>query len=651
MGVPTSLDESSTGSTTSTATASSCASTTPNCLGGGGAGGGLDDGVHGGIDGDFDDEDCSQPVDEPHSHLMLMMCCAGCISGVVAFLYNWAMRGLLKLMWERVPAALMATAAAADAAASAADSADAADSGGSGQWQRLLADYGWCYTVAVTMVFGCAAGLAIKWLGFPGDLPNVIHCVHGTGVVPMRQTLPMVASSLCSIIAGGSLGPEAPLVAISASCCGWVSMQLFRHAPLTARKFTLMGASAGLSAFFGVPLGGALFALEACHTMGAQYYQVSVYCVGAGVLCLAIFRTLCGNDPFGAIWHFPAVPPAVAAHVIQGALLGAVAAAAGLLFAALHRGLGARIKRAGLGDFERGERPLLLAGLGAAAVAALGVLVPPSMFWSEMEMEALAVLGSPLPHIWPLGGVWRPAPEPLEWDSGPMFLLVGLVKLLAISVTVHAGFRGGFIFPLFFAGASLGRAVTRLPVVGASFSPTLACMSLAAGLNVSVTRTPFASTLILTGLCGVPDVAAPVLAAALTALFLTHGRQFIHSQRDRGDVVLVDDLKSSLSGIGIGRGSGEKGNSPFKSPGAPRAVLRPAARRRSGSAGGGSCSGDEGVPARGGKGAATMSTDREELLSLHQGVGAGGVAASAAGAARYGSINTQPLPAEAFLPV
>lgn len=121
---------------------------------------------------------------------------------------------------------------------------------------ELINRWGFLYTIAIATLLGAGAGLSIKHLGFPGDLPNVIKCVHKIGYVPMEQTLSMFATSLCSIAAGGSLGPEAPLVAISASVCGWMSMNCFGHDMVMVRKCTIIGMGAGLSAFFGVQFGG-----------------------------------------------------------------------------------------------------------------------------------------------------------------------------------------------------------------------------------------------------------------------------------------------------------------------------------------------------------------------------------------------------------
>jgi H+/Cl- antiporter ClcA len=42
--------------------------------------------------------------------------------------------------------------------------------------------------------------------------------------------------------------------------------------------------------------------------------------------------------------------------------------------------------------------------------------------------------------------------NPFPWHSPLACLAVVAGKLIAISVSVHGGLRGGFIFPLFFAG-------------------------------------------------------------------------------------------------------------------------------------------------------------------------------------------------------
>ena len=75
-------------------------------------------------------------------------------------------------------------------------------------------------------------------------------------------------------MAGGSLGPEAPLVAICAALAGVISHRVFNQRNTNVvRKHTFMGMAGSLSAFFGVPLGGSLFALEVASRFGIEYFE------------------------------------------------------------------------------------------------------------------------------------------------------------------------------------------------------------------------------------------------------------------------------------------------------------------------------------------------------------------------------------------
>lgn len=65
--------------------------------------------------------------------------------------------------------------------------------------------------------------------------------------------------------------------------------------------------------------------------MGMQFYDVAVYAVGAGGVCLAVYRGLQGES-FGAIWAFTPAPQSTAAEVILGAVVGIIAGAVGLGF-------------------------------------------------------------------------------------------------------------------------------------------------------------------------------------------------------------------------------------------------------------------------------------------------------------------------------
>ena len=282
---------------------------------------------------------------------------------------------------------------------------------------------------------------------------------------------------------------------------------------------------------------GALFAMEVPHRMGLEYFEVTSHALAAGAACLAVFRALFGFMPFGDIWQWPVKLLTVdSRHVVTGAVVGALAAAVAIGWTYATKAAKRALARVGLDEHSA---PTACGALGGFVIAVTGMLLPPTMFWGEFELRSMADPTIPLPHIWPRGGVWSVESFHIgDWSAG-LYASIGVVKLFAISVTLFAGFRGGFIFPLFACGACLG---TALHMVLAQifnlqgYPAVLFAMAGAAGLNTSITRTPLGTTIILTTLCGQPGVAVPCLAAALVALFATKSTPFIMSQRSRADV-------------------------------------------------------------------------------------------------------------------
>ena len=110
-------------------------------------------------------------------------------------------------------------------------------------------------------------------------------------------------------------------------------------------------------------------------------------------------------------------------------------------------------------------------------------------------------------------------------------LLIGLLifKVIAISITVTSGWRGGFIIPLFFVGATLGLIIHQvIPTINV----TLAIISCMAAINSCVTRTPMSTTILLATLTGF-GYFIPILFASLTGYFLAPKIPFISSQIEK----------------------------------------------------------------------------------------------------------------------
>jgi H+/Cl- antiporter ClcA len=154
----------------------------------------------------------------------------------------------------------------------------------------------------------------------------------------MSHVMPMVCASQFSILGGGSLGPEAPLVAICAALGGYVSRKVFKRKNRNLiRKHTLMGMAGALAAFFGSPLGGSLFALEVNSRFGVEYFEHMVEAIFCGEVTLVVFRSL-ANLPIAPIWiiETPKLDGASGTNVVSGAIIGLLGAFVAMGFAKFH---------------------------------------------------------------------------------------------------------------------------------------------------------------------------------------------------------------------------------------------------------------------------------------------------------------------------
>jgi H+/Cl- antiporter ClcA len=358
----------------------------------------------------------------------------------------------------------------------------------------------WNYVWIATTIGGFLVGLTLHFMGLPGEVALVVDKVHDPGRISLRQTPAMVVASLFSITAGGSAGPEAPLVQINGSFGGWLGQKL-KLTLATTRVLTFCGMSAALGAFFGAPLGGALFALELPHRRGLEYYEAIIPAVLSAILSFFVFRFNTGLT-IGGMYHFAAIPKLSLMNLGQGALLGALGALIAVIFIVLFRSIGHLSKY-----IE--HRTILLATLGGLSIGLIALAFPQTLFFGEKEIETIVETGSTF-------GI-------------TMLLMIAGAKMLAVSCTLHSGFRGGFIFPLFYIGAAVGLAISlTVPQV----HPTIGMICMMAAVNVAITKTPISTTVILSVLSDTAMVPVIVIASFVSFL-LTTQVCLIKTQRSR----------------------------------------------------------------------------------------------------------------------
>lgn len=298
----------------------------------------------------------------------------GCVCGFVAYVYYFILDSLLEFVWKTLPEKYVIDV-----------------------WPEK---YYVAWIPLVSVILSACVGSSIYLLGEPGDLAFTIKSVHEKvsydtrlimgsltdllvkkGYKDPSYIIPMVVASLFSIVAGGSLGPEAPLVAICAALAGLISRSVFKQRNTNiVRKHTFMGMAGALAAFFGVPLGGSLFALEVASRFGVEYFEHSMEAIFAGLICVVAFRSLAGLE-LEQIWatqDSPTILHCEPSKILLGLVLGCVGGFLAFLWANFHWRLMGLFGRLGLLD-DNNTRALPRALVGSIGIISIGMLIPHTM--------------------------------------------------------------------------------------------------------------------------------------------------------------------------------------------------------------------------------------------------------------------------------
>jgi H+/Cl- antiporter ClcA len=418
----------------------------------------------------------------------LVLCAAliGVVGGLVATLYYWVLEFTMHGMWHTAPGLLKP------------------------HFPNWLPTQN--YVWIATTVGGFCVGLVLYLMGLPGEMAQVVDSIHDPGKIDIRKTPAMIIASLVAITSGGSAGPEAPLVQVNGSFGSWLGETL-NLTISSMRVLTFCGMSAALGAFFGAPIGAALFALEIPHRKGLEYYEAIAPAVIAAILSFAVFRINTGMT-IGGFYHFETVPTLTPINLLEGLVLGMIGAGVAVLFIFVFRAIGHLLK-------PLAHDRILLATLGGLAIGLIAFAFPQTLFFGEEQIHTVIETGATL---------------------GISFLLMTAVaKMLAISITLHSGFLGGFIFPLFFIGANAGLAIA---LAVPQIHPTVGMVCLMAAVNVAVTKTPVSTSIILSVLSGTAMLPVIVIAS-FTSFVLTSQVSMIGTQRSRSTESLMKTLGSS----------------------------------------------------------------------------------------------------------
>jgi len=355
---------------------------------------------------------------------------------------------------------------------------------------------GW-QVIPTMAISGLLAGLIIHFIGDPGEIHLIVNNIRfNKGKLDPKNNPSMVLSSLLCISSGGSLGPEAPLVQVTGSTGTWLG-KLFRFKGEDLRSMSIAGMASGFTALFGAPLGGSLFSLEILHHEHAvEYYKAIIPAFVASCFSYVVFAFII-HIGIGPIWDLPSYEMLTKFDFLYAVLFAIAATIVGWGFIYCTKTFKVLFKKL--------QTPIYIKTcLGGIALGFIVFYFPITRYFGHHEISQLLIS-----------------------DFSLSFLIAILIfKILAIAITVTSGWRGGFIIPLFFCGATLGLIIHHfIP----SISLSLTVVSCMAAINACVTRTPMSTTILLATLTGF-SYFIPILFASLTGYFFAPKIPFITSQ-------------------------------------------------------------------------------------------------------------------------
>ncbi|QDV05184.1 H(+)/Cl(-) exchange transporter ClcA [Planctomycetes bacterium Poly30] len=391
--------------------------------------------------------------------------------------------------------------------------------------------------LVVPALGGLGVGLIKKWTRSESDgegAESVVRSFHRMkGRVRKRVASVTTITSALTIGSGGSVGQEGPVGQIGASIGSSLSTAL-GFSDRDRRLFLMAGASAGIGALFGSPLGGALYLPEVMYRREEFEGDAIIPCVVSSSVAYAVFTSILGAK------RAIEIPPEILHSLQFGGLaeigvyfvLGLLCAVLGGAFVASVRGTTA--------FFERSKRlPRVLRPMVGGAI--IGVMA--------------LLIGQVTPGLGISFGGYGIAGAALQGTVAvPVLALLLLFKIAATAVTVGSGGAGGVFAPALTIGAMLGGFVglagDRL-FPGLNLDPAAFALVGMGGFFAGVGKTPIAAVVMVSEMTGNYALLAPLMIVSVVHMAFSTGWSIYPSQVNRpldspahtGDYI-VDVLQS-----------------------------------------------------------------------------------------------------------
>jgi H+/Cl- antiporter ClcA len=346
-----------------------------------------------------------------------------------------------------------------------------------------------------------SGGLAVAALRqtwhVPEKVPGGVAIIE-SGEVDHATAPRWAAIAAVSAIAGASLGPSFALVVMGGGLGSWIASRRWAERQAD-QDYTLTGISGAFGAAFTSPILGAFLVSEIAPTRKERYVTAIIPQLIAAVIGFGIFYVVVGRTFLGS-YEVPAY------EYRNLDLLIAVALG---LFAAVVMVVLVVILLAVKWAAAFVPNPYLRGAGGGAVVGLIAVALPLTLGAGQTQLGTVVDEASGL---------------------GIGLLAAALIgKMLAMALSLRAGFMGGNVFPLIFIGGTAGTLV-HLAFPDTPFALAVSCML--AAVPGSYLRAPVSLTFIAAIALGLgAETIAPVTVAVITAYIVVSIVRYLLAER------------------------------------------------------------------------------------------------------------------------
>ncbi|HDT15094.1 MAG TPA: chloride channel protein, partial [Firmicutes bacterium] len=370
---------------------------------------------------------------------------------------------------------------------------------------------------------------------------SVIKCFHkGGGNMKIMTPIVKIISTTLVIGSGGSAGREGPIAQIGAGFASFMGRRL----KVTAKDRRIMlisGAGAGISALFGAPLGGAIFAIEVLYRNHDMESEALIPSLFSSIVAFSVFRTFFGE---AHLFNIANVSFHTVYELVPYIILGISCFLVGVLYIKIFNRIRAEFARMKINEIFK-------PALGGFLVGAMALF---------------------LPQI--LAGGYGYIQMALDGELSLKLMLALIIgKILATSLTIGSGGSGGVFAPSLFIGAMLGGSIGGVmqqifPAEWISSSSVFVVVGMG-GFFAGVARVPLSSLFMVSEMTRGYELLVPMMFVSSISFLLNRkpytlyeeqAKSIIDSPAHKGDFetdilenIKVSDVKTEKDVIKIPR--------------------------------------------------------------------------------------------------